>query len=390
VVLTLANETGLLPLDMPEIQIKRRLYRSGESEYYINSTQVKLKDIRQLFWDTGVGKAAYSVMEQGKIDQVLSSKPDERRYLFEEAAGITKFKIKSAEAERKLLKTEENMRQVEGILGEVKRTYDSLKTQSDKTMKYRTLKENIFHFELDIQLIRLKNFNNERDQRNVALKKRTEDRDKIRGDLDAISKSLEENMDAVNVMEAQLVDYQKNIYGLMVEKNAREKEVKGLAQQRGEVKNKISQNEGREHTIAQKIEDLIEDADAQDLQVRDLRKKVGDKQAIVFYQNEYFTPILIKLLSRYWPSSLFLSPRNIPPDNSARMSFIAQAKTGTMHKPPSSISQMLMSLNSSLSLKKCLESCAISLVAVMLSPASASMAGLLFTLPLKSRMFWLH
>ncbi|MDR2103036.1 MAG: AAA family ATPase, partial [Treponema sp.] len=107
VTLTLANETGLLPIDMPEIEIKRRLYRSGESEYYINSAPVRLKEVRELFWDTGVGKAAYSVMEQGKIDQILSSKPDERRYLFEEAAGITRYKAKSAEAERKLLKTEE-------------------------------------------------------------------------------------------------------------------------------------------------------------------------------------------------------------------------------------------------------------------------------------------
>jgi chromosome segregation protein len=96
--LTLENESGQLPLDVAEIQIKRRLYRSGESEYYINSNQVKLRDIRELFWDTGVGKVAYSVMEQGKIDQILSSKPEDRRYLFEEAAGITRFKAKSAEA----------------------------------------------------------------------------------------------------------------------------------------------------------------------------------------------------------------------------------------------------------------------------------------------------
>ena len=75
VTLTIANENGLLNLDMSEIAIKRRLYRSGESEYYINNAPVKLKDIRELFWDTGVGKAAYSVMEQGKIDQILSSKP---------------------------------------------------------------------------------------------------------------------------------------------------------------------------------------------------------------------------------------------------------------------------------------------------------------------------
>ena len=113
VVLTLTNEAGLLPLDVPEIEIKRRLYRSGESEYFINSAPVRLREIRELFWDTGVGKAAYSVMEQGKIDQVLSSKPEERRYIFEEAAGITRFKARGAEAERKLQKTEENMRQVE-------------------------------------------------------------------------------------------------------------------------------------------------------------------------------------------------------------------------------------------------------------------------------------
>jgi chromosome segregation protein len=276
VTLTLANEAGLLPLDMPEIQIKRRLYRSGESEYYINSAQVKLKEVRELFWDTGVGKAAYSVMEQGKIDQILSSKPDERRYLFEEAAGITKFKIKSAEAERKLAKTEENMRQVEGILAEVKRAYDSLKIQSDKTLRYRSLRENIFHCELDIQLLRLKQFNHDRDVRTGHLTRRTEERDRIRAELDEMSKSLEENMDAVNSMEEKLVEYQKNIYGLMVEKNAREKEAKNLAEQHRDIKAKIAQNEGRERGINAKIEELAEDADGQDNQVRELRKKVQD------------------------------------------------------------------------------------------------------------------
>jgi chromosome segregation protein len=276
VTLTLANDAGLLPIDMPEIQIKRRLYRSGESEYYINASQVKLKDVRELFWDTGVGKAAYSVMEQGKIDQVLSSKPDERRYLFEEAAGITKFKIKSAEAERKLAKTEENMRQVEGILGEVKRSYDTLKIQSDKTLKYRSLKDAIFHFELDIQLLRLKQFRYDRDAKHEDLKRRTAERDRIRADLDAMSKSLEENMDVVNSMEEKLVEYQKNIYGLAVEKNSREKELKLLTEQHRENKTKINQNEVREQAISAKIGELAEDADEQDVLVRDLHKKVQD------------------------------------------------------------------------------------------------------------------
>ena len=106
VTLTISNDGGILPLEYSEIAIKRRLYRSGESEYFVNGQPAKLKDIRELFWDTGVGKAAYSVMEQGKIDQILSSKPEERRYFFEEAAGITRYKARGAEAERNLQRTD--------------------------------------------------------------------------------------------------------------------------------------------------------------------------------------------------------------------------------------------------------------------------------------------
>ena len=276
VVLTLGNDTGLLPLDVPEIEIKRRLYRSGESEYFINSAPVRLKEVRELFWDTGVGKTAYSVMEQGKIDQILSSKPEERRYLFEEAAGITKFKVRGAEAERKLAKTEENMRQVEGILGEVKRSYDSLKTQSEKTLKYRVLKDEVFQNELDIQLLKFKSFRNDLDERQAALKKKNTDRDAIKEAIEAANKDLEENMDLVNSLVAQLAEYQKNIYGLAVEKNAMEKELRLFSEQRSDSIAKITLNEGREKAAAQKIEELKSDADEQDEVVRDLHKKTAD------------------------------------------------------------------------------------------------------------------
>ena len=156
VTLTLANENGLLPLDDTEIALKRRLYRSGENEYYINNRQVGPTEVRRLFMDTGVGKAAYSVMEQGKIDQILSSKPEDRRYLFEEAAGISRSKAEVAEAERELERTRQNLAQIEVALAENKRSYETLKVQSEKTIKYRALKEDIFNFELDIQLLKLK------------------------------------------------------------------------------------------------------------------------------------------------------------------------------------------------------------------------------------------
>ena len=276
VILTLENDTGLLPLDVPEIEIKRRLYRSGESEYFINSAPARLKEVRELFWDTGVGKTAYSVMEQGKIDQILSSKPEERRFLFEEAAGITKFKVRGAEAERKLSKTEENMRQVEGILGEVKRSYDSLRVQSEKTLKYRTLKDEVFQHELDIQLLKLKNLRDERDERQETLKKKALEREAIKQDIEAANKALEENMDLVNSLGAKLAEHQKTIFGLAVEKNAREKEVRLFSEQQSDTKAKININENRERAAETKIDELIQDAQEQDEVVRDHRKKVSD------------------------------------------------------------------------------------------------------------------
>ena len=212
-------------------------------------------------------------MEQGKIDQVLSSKPDERRYLFEEAAGITRYKVRGAEAERNLAKTVENMRQVDLVLQEVKRSYDSLKIQSEKTLKFRSLRDEIFDCELDIQLLRLKKFRYEKDERNETLRRRTGDRDRIRQEMETESKALETHMDEVNSMEAALVEMQKNIYGLALEKNAKENEARLLNKQRNESKIKIEQNETREKQVLCKIEELNSDAAEQDGVVRELRKQ---------------------------------------------------------------------------------------------------------------------
>jgi len=276
VTLYLANESGVLPLDIPEIEIKRRLHRSGESEYFINSKPVRLKEIRELFWDTGVGKAAYSVMEQGKIDQILSQKPDERRYLFEEAAGITRYKVRGAEAERNLAKTSENMHQAEMLLKEVKHSYDSLKTQSEKTMKHRLLSEEIFNCDLDIQLLKFKHFKYERDNQNETLRRRTADRDNIRKQIETEMKTLETHVDEVNSMESRLVEMQRNIYGLSLEKNARENELRLLGENQNEGKIKIEQNEAREKQVCHKIDELNSYIAGQNETALDLRKKASN------------------------------------------------------------------------------------------------------------------
>lgn len=287
VALTLANDDGLLPRDEAEVEIRRRLYRSGESQYFINGQEKKLKEIRELFWDTGVGKAAYSVMEQGKIDQALSSKPEERRYLFEEAAGITKFKVKSRDAELKLAKTEENMRQVEGILKEVRHSHDTLKVQSEKTMKYRGLKDESFGLERDIQLLRLKSVRDERDARTDALGKRTKERDELYAELESVTRVVQDNMDVVNNLQTELNAARLELFGLAKEKQGLLDNIKLLNEQREESKNTISVNESRRRALLIKIEELTADADEQDCAVRSLKGKVAEmeEQIAAFEKN---------------------------------------------------------------------------------------------------------
>ena len=256
VTLTLSNDEGLLPMDMPEIAIKRRLYRSGESEYFVNSTPVKLRELRELFFDTGVGKSAYSIMEQGKIDQILSNKPEERRYIFEEAAGITKYKVKGAEAERKLTRTEENMRQVESILSEVKRSYDSLKKQAEKTGLYREYRETIFDLELNIQLLKLKGFLEDEHSRETLLKEKSKERDVIKSEIDSINENLEENLDQVNSMESILIENQKKLYGIDVEKGNLQNQQAIIQERRGELNRHLEYCQNRQRQLGEKKQEL--------------------------------------------------------------------------------------------------------------------------------------
>ena len=131
-----------------EIEITRRVYRDGQGEYLFNGQACRLKDIHKLFMDTGVGRTSYSIMAQGQIDQVLSSKPEERRAVFEEAAGITKYKSQRREAMGKLALTDQNLARVSDVVGEVSRQIGSLKRQASKAMRYKRLAHRLRHLSL--------------------------------------------------------------------------------------------------------------------------------------------------------------------------------------------------------------------------------------------------
>ena len=135
--MTFAECEKELGLDWNEVTITRRVFRDGGSEYLLNRTPCRLRDIHQLFMDTGIGRSAYSIMEQGKIDAILSSRPEDRRAIFEEAAGITRYKSQKKEALRKLEATEANLVRLEDIVKEVKRQIGSLQRQAGKARRYQ-------------------------------------------------------------------------------------------------------------------------------------------------------------------------------------------------------------------------------------------------------------
>lgn len=141
--LTLSECEDVLPMDYHEVTITRRLFRSGESEYYLNKQPCRLRDIHRLFMDTGVGRNSYSILEQGKIDQVLSSRPEDRRMVFEEASGITKFKADRREALRKLEHTEQNLLRLDDVVREVKRRMISLQRQAGKARRYQEIQQRL-------------------------------------------------------------------------------------------------------------------------------------------------------------------------------------------------------------------------------------------------------
>ena len=141
VTLNIVNDKGLLNIDAPEVSVTRKLYRSGESEYIINGSQVRLKDVTELFMDTGLGKDGYSIIGQGRVAEIVSSKSNERRDIFEEAAGISKFRYKKAEAQRRLTQAEDNILRLTDIISELESRVEPLRKQSEKAAQFIELSD---------------------------------------------------------------------------------------------------------------------------------------------------------------------------------------------------------------------------------------------------------
>ena len=204
--ITLADCEKTLGTEFNEVTVTRRVFRTGEGEYFINKTPCRLKDIQRLFMDTGVGTNSYSLMEQGRIDQILSSRPEDRREVFEEASGITKFKADKKEAIRKLDHTEANLVRLADIIREVRRQIISLQRQAGKAKRYKALQDQLRGFDIYATRERLNGLNQEVSTLESRLSSVSEQEEAVRVDVDQTEQQATKTRTELNTFEKQIAD----------------------------------------------------------------------------------------------------------------------------------------------------------------------------------------
>lgn len=213
VAITLDNSDHALATDFEEVTVARRLYRSGESEYILNGTPCKLKDVNELFYDTGIGKEGYSIIGQGQIDKILSGKPEERRELFDEAAGIVKFKKRKAAASKKLEDEANNLVRITDILSELEKQVGPLEKQSEKAKIYLKKKEELKSVDVNMFLLENDDLESKLEKANSDLETATEELEKvtakcesIKAEFDMLSSRISELDESINSKRTSLSD----------------------------------------------------------------------------------------------------------------------------------------------------------------------------------------
>lgn len=210
--ITLDNSDHQLPIDYTEVTVTRRVFRSGESEYLINGSPCRLKDVNELFYDTGIGKDGYSIIGQGQIDRVLSGRPEERRELFDEAAGIVKFKRRKVETIKKLENERANLLRINDILGEIENQLGPLERQSEKAKAYLKARSELQTLEVNLFLM----------------------------NVEKVSAQLKDIEEKGNITEAELKDVRDNLSGIKAEYEKMETDLENMDSEIDSIKNEMS------------------------------------------------------------------------------------------------------------------------------------------------------
>ena len=242
------NTDGALPIEYTEVTVTRKIYRSGETGYYINKAPCRLKDVLELFMDTGIGKDGYSIIGQGKIDEILSNKSEDRRHIFEEAAGIVKYRIRKQESEKKLEHTKLNLLRINDILSEIEGNLEPLRTQSEKAKKYLNIREELKSIEVGLFLYNI-------DQNKQELEKITTDENITKEQCDTEETKLERIKMLKEELKNAIDDITTKIENMSNIGFESQKEIEMLNADISVSKTRIANNEENQKRFLEEIEE---------------------------------------------------------------------------------------------------------------------------------------
>ena len=293
------NSDGTLPIEYTEVTVTRKIYRSGETGYYINKVPCRLKDVLELFMDTGIGKDGYSIIGQGRIDEILSNKSEDRRHIFEEAAGIVKYRVRKQESEKKLEHAKLNLLRINDILAEIETNIEPLKIQSEKAKKYLNLREELKSIEIGLFLFHIEKYKkeledvakdeeimksncNEEEERLERVKSLKEE---LKAQIDEITLKVEEmsnigfesekeieklNSD-INVANTKIINHEENVKRL-------EKEIEELKQKEKELQDEIAQKKDKKENLKQNKEKFEKELKEKEEELAKITEKLSEKE----------------------------------------------------------------------------------------------------------------
>ena len=206
------NTSNILDFDSDIVTVGRRVFRDGESEYLINKSSVRLKDIEKLFMDTGIGKSAYSVMEQGKMDLILSNRAEDRRYIFEEAAGISRYKLQKKESLKKLEETKQNLDRINDIIKEIDREKNIKAKQAEKTNEYLKLRKEYAMVDTNLNVLKQLKVISKKEKLEDEIERDKQKRESISAKVSAVLADNEKDEKQKNDLQHQLFELEKNLH----------------------------------------------------------------------------------------------------------------------------------------------------------------------------------
>lgn len=293
------NMDGKLPIEYTEVTVTRRLFRSGESEYLINKTNCRLKDIVELFMDTGIGKDGYSIIGQGRIDEILSNKSEDRRHVFEEASGIVKYKARKIESEKKLEQTKLNLLRINDIIYEIEQKIEPLKEQSEKAKKYLNLKEELKNIEIGLFVYNINEYkeklakiiedtqilNTQKDEESNKLEEINNLKQKLKQEIDVITEEIENlhNLEAKTLQEKEQINSDIKVVNERIANNNLnyqrfEEEIIELKEKKKELEEEVKQKEEKKINLFANKEKFEKELEEKQKELDELTNKLSEKE----------------------------------------------------------------------------------------------------------------